>query len=252
MGPGTFSNEEQITMNEAGLFIVEVFAKNGCSILDSVWVEIDTVPPLLEIIDVPSLNCSITEISPQVNLPDTYESLLWSGQNLNSPDILVNINTPGEYTLELVGNNGCTTLEAFTVMADTLAPDFSFSVNTIDCNSPNAHIVIESNPLIQNGALVSNDSIIQEGFDLLFEPISDAFVEVTGINGCTSFQPVDLVFDTTATPIIASAYDINCSMEPVQIEVQNSNEFAELNLSFGNNILGRHCFSSFIAWAIHH
>ena len=234
-GPGVNSNEVQIMLEQGGTYYVEVFGINGCSAIDSFQVALDTLSPSVNILPVPEITCLQSEVMPVIEAMDSITSYAWTGPNFNSDEAEIMIDVPGAYSLQVTGTNGCSNYETFVVEADTLAPQFDFTNTIINCDNPESTISIQTNPLIENSALFVEGILIEEGLEFMTPPVSEAYIEVTGTNGCKNEKLVEFEFDTLAIPIDAYAPFINCQMEPIQLEVLNEPDYVEITLAMAGN-----------------
>ncbi|NNE26108.1 MAG: hypothetical protein HKN09_04645, partial [Saprospiraceae bacterium] len=237
-GPGIISNDHNIDIDQEGLYVVEAFGKNGCSTSDTVQVTIDTLPPPLQILAVPTITCDQESVSPLIDIPDNISAYVWTGPNFNSTDSLVSLSEPGEYTIQLTGTNGCSHSGPFTVEIDTVAPPLNFSTTALTCTDTLIQVGIEETPDISSAAFIYAGDTLETIFSVSIEPFDNAAIMVTGQNGCQTSAPLVVEYDTLAVPIQAEASELNCQMDPIQITVNNNDDFTELNLAIGGSQIG--------------
>lgn len=115
-GPNGFtSNDENPMVNEAGIYMVTITATNGCDITLQTEVAADFIEPDVEV-DFEDLTCSeeIPTASYTANKDVLSHSWILPDASTSSIDVL-NLNTPGNYSLEVTGVNGCTATQFFDV-----------------------------------------------------------------------------------------------------------------------------------------
>jgi gliding motility-associated-like protein len=128
------------------------------------------------------------------------------------------VSEPGEYILELTGQNGCVSIGTVEVGVDTLRPEFSLSADTLTCEHPTTTLFLETESLITQvfwPELGTNDPapvVSQPGL---------IHVQVTGLNGCTAFDSILIVSDFDI-PEFSLGYDtISCYVDSVTIDLNS-------------------------------
>ena len=114
--PGNLRSQS-ITVSTPGTYTVTATGANGCSASDSVVVTEDKTAPSAEAGNPRVLTCAVPSVTQTASAtggmtPYTY---LWTPGNLTSQSITVT--TPGSYTVEVTGANGCSASDSVVVSA---------------------------------------------------------------------------------------------------------------------------------------
>ena len=179
-----------VTLTEAGLYTLIVpDVNNGCTASDTLAIEMDTLPPDLDITGSIELECGATTLEAVSFNPNT--AFNWTGGNFPEPGNPVQtITQPGTYTVEAVDVvNGCTTTETVAVIG---TPVMELQINmSVDCEgfanvdifitggTPPYNYIFDPLPPIPPGVT----------FSLVVTDAEGCTVEATGVN---TAQPSDL------------------------------------------------------------
>ena len=108
-GSDTLSTNPNLIVSGGGEFVLKATDTLGCTVVDTIEVQVDTVKPIFSVSGIDTLNCRDTVITLRVNGLDMNWSSEWSAVNgavLGSSDSL-NLIQSGDYYLKVTGSNGC-------------------------------------------------------------------------------------------------------------------------------------------------
>jgi gliding motility-associated-like protein len=114
------SSNASINVNEPGIYSVEIFGPNGCSVSESIQITIDTIAPIASITNLSGtdlLTCDQTAIALQAGGNGTYVWQL-NGVTLST----FNFTSPGLYTLTVTAANGCVDQANYTILQNINEP----------------------------------------------------------------------------------------------------------------------------------
>jgi len=191
-------NETRIPLDidEAGSYIINAIASNGCQDQLIVEVEYGQAPPEVEIPDVADLDCVTTEIDVEAVLGGDWDTFEWV-HNGNTSDQIVTVTEAGEYIINVLNDAGCTAQDTITIEDNSRPLDYTLQADTISCTNPIANISIDA---MENLSYAWSD----EGGDLGSDPDIDVdvaatyYVLVTADDGCSGIDSVAIVADTMA------------------------------------------------------
>ncbi|MCZ2099994.1 MAG: gliding motility-associated C-terminal domain-containing protein [Chitinophagales bacterium] len=119
---------------------------NGCSTVSSITVIEDKTPPVIEAIQVDTLNCKRTSVLPRVIPNLNIGAYHWTGIGLNTTATAPAILSPGSYQVVVTSaQNFCTQNADFDVIGDYDLPIITVSVDSITCLVDSVQLITESN-----------------------------------------------------------------------------------------------------------
>ncbi len=205
-GPNSFTStltSEVVTV--AGNYVLTVTAPNNCTAQATAVVVLDNGLPDFEV-DGGGLNCDTTAIILSSTINTVGSTFEWTGpggfvSNASNPSVT----QAGNYTLTVLGPNGCSDAADAIVSEDIIEPDVSASGGTIDCNLPDvlldggsttAGVVFEWSGPAGFMADIQDTAVVVAG---------DYVLTVTAMNGCTASSTVTVIED------LAPPADVNAT-----------------------------------------
>jgi len=198
------SNDEDVTVSQAGTYTAYVTSTAGCEASASVAVTADTSVPVISI-DPPSMiDCANPSTNLNLNLNNTNYTISWfdaSGTLVsNMEDITVS--NAGVYTAVVSNTAGCETQADVVVTADTSIPSMSIATpSSLDCN--NSSVVLDAT--IMNGSSLTwtdaNGNIVGTSEDITVTAAGTYNLTVLNTAGCsvTNQVTVSQINNSTAT-----------------------------------------------------
>ena len=231
-GPNGYSSSEQNpTISDAGDYILSLTdTLTGCSAIDTAYVAIDTLSPVVVISPVDILTCYTPTLSLNASgsVSGGSASLAWttSGGNIVSGENTVSplINAPGTYILTLTDNlNGCTAEGAIIVNGNFTTPIVDVIGGSFNCfdggvqifgqfdtigvsfswSGPNGYVSTVQNPFITKGG--------------------DYILTVTNTESGCAVSETAIVVQNGEIPILTVAVSdtITCNTPSVQLSVSS-------------------------------
>jgi len=193
------TNSESIEINAPGTYSVSVVDENNCEITTEVMVEAfaEIIPTLAE----PVILCGGG--SGILRLLETYPSYLWSDGSI-STDLLVA--DPGDYSVTVTGDNGCTGTATFTVDAGS-GEEILVLLNSIGLCSGNESLTAEVSGAIQP---LTYDWSTGATTETLSNLVSGTYsLTITDAVGCTESGSTSIEI---GVPIdfVATMEDVSC------------------------------------------
>ena len=190
-----------------GTYILELIETEGgstCTDRDTVVIERDIMPPLLQVENPGILTCAVTELSLLGSSSDSLASFLWTGPNgFTSSFLVASVNTPGLYTLKVTGLNGCTTTTTVTVVADQTPPIINIQGGMLSCMQTSVYLQV-LNDLPFGGQYFwtgPNGFTSAQSQPEVMEPGMYILTFLNSINGCSAQDSVLVLADFTLPPV---------------------------------------------------
>ncbi len=197
----------EIEVDEEAWYFLNITDNNGCSSLDSIYVDAEEGLPNIELTEPETLTCidTVISISALGSSLGTEFSWSWIGAGINgSSDIDVEITQPGQYSLEIENTEtGCVEVQTFDIDQNILVPNIDAGNNlTASCISEEG---IQTAIIIDNCTdcdinWTTNDGSILEGSNQL-NPLVDGLgwyymQAINRLNGCIQVDSFELIPNT--------------------------------------------------------
>ena len=202
---GTTPSAAANSFTAPGTYTVTVTTANGCTATSSITITQDITTPTAGITNntgTTVLTCSTTTINVTATGVGTYS---WSdGTNNLGTDAIINISTPGNYTVTVTAANGCTDTESITITQDVSLPNAGITNITgptvLTCTTTSINVTATggvtyswsdgTNNLGTNAALTISDP-------------GTYTVTVTAANGCIATASITITQDITPPAALA-------------------------------------------------
>ncbi len=241
-GGGITSPADQlsITVNLTGTYTLTVTGPNGCLAVDNAEVLGNYVEPDVNAGADATLSCGVMEVSLNGSSTTTGASYSWSanggGGIVSGGDTATPvINLTGTYTLTVTGENGCTAQDDVDVNGDFAEPNANAGSDML--------LTCSTTEVSLNGSSTTTEATYQwtsstgGGFTSasnISNPTVNApgtyTLTVTGPNGCTTTDDVDVNADLNAPDASAEGGSISCGNTSVQL--MGSSTIADVSYSW--------------------
>lgn len=202
-------NEAQVVTN-AGSYIIQTTANNGCSDTLSIFVDKNEDYPANEI-SATDINCNAVVSNVIVNTNMDSVAYFWyNDTGFISNDQNISTSNGGTYILKSVSNLGCESFDTIIIAIDTLSPSFEFKADAVNCYSPfvNPDLLYADDNLAYtwNGPNINNFNGIP---NQLREGLYS--IKAKGMNGCTTEKKLTISSDLRLPLATFSGIDtLNC------------------------------------------
>ncbi len=202
-GPGGFtSNQQNPSVSQVGSYTVTTTNPvNGCTSSETVSVDPDASIPQVNATG-GTITCAVTSVQIVATSNNPTVTYTWSGPGgftSNVPDPVVTL--PGNYTILVQADNGCTSSTGTTVADDTQEPIISVGTpDQLDCNTTQVAVNVNvQTPGNYTYAWTTQTGNIVAGANQPLATVSQAAlydVVVTNVqNGCSSTDNVQVLTD---------------------------------------------------------
>ncbi len=231
---------ENILVEEAGMYVYEVTASNGCSLEGLINVVDESQDLLFSLTsDVEIIDC-LNGSSNIGILNNSFNNVNYSWSSLGGEigsDSSINVTNTGVYSLVVTDENECTGYAEIEIQIDTIAPNLSLIGNVINCINTSAIVEVVSSEDNVEYSFYSGGDLIGEESSITWNNADLIEVVATGENGCSTAEFFQIQIDTFVDQFILSADSITCQNTEVQIEINPVIENYSYQWSSGNMIL---------------
>ncbi|MFK8101982.1 MAG: beta strand repeat-containing protein, partial [Saprospiraceae bacterium] len=211
-GPnGFFATQADTSTTVGGIYELQITGANTCVATETVTVFQDQSLPTITAI-AEDLNCLQNTASLAVNTTTTGMTYFWTGPNgftAYQSDTITDAS--GFYEVTATATNGCSVTAQVAVESDVQNPSFSIAADTITCFNPISNLSSESIVVYENYQWEGPAGFSAQAADTITNIGGTYLLTVTGVNGCSATQSIEVVADTIKPNIIATADTINCS-----------------------------------------
>ncbi len=212
-----------ITTNQPGWTSYEaIVSRNGCAIVDSIFIEASTDFPSVSIIG-DTITCLQNIATLESEGSSNITTYLWTLPD-NSEDNSTSISTdiPGTYRLEVENDSGCKSFAEFTLEENIDRPEIKLaSADTITCDKTTIELSPDFSTAISDlnweGPSISSDMA-----NISISMPGTYYLDITGTNGCSNRDSIVVTIDTIPTMGLFEAPSrLSCSLtsfEPIIIE----------------------------------
>ncbi len=219
-GPNNFTSDEQNpTVDNAGVYTLFVLANNGCESSDQVTIEIDTLAPELPLTVDDTLDCNVSVVQLFSNANPLAVLYEWTGpNNFSSDEQNPIVSEPGEYSLIATNQNGCSNEVSIIVEQDSDVPDATAFGDTLNCYFQIVQILgVSSTPDVTYSWIGPNNFMSDQQNPFVSVP-GEYFLTVEGASGC-GFTTSTMVLEDIAIPDATAIGDtLFCSDLMVQLQ----------------------------------
>lgn len=193
-----------------GNYSLNASTPSGCSSDTIFRLFADTMPPVFTLRD-DTLGCQPDSIQLDVTPLNPSWDYLWTGPSGFTSDFARPfIRQEGSYMLQVIGDNGCLTVDTVEISKTEEVPDITYDVQHIDCRNPLGGIRAFSPTGISfewegpNGYVSNGSEIFGLEAGIYFLTVSDA-------NGCQNTRTIELVEDLDPPDIDLFGDTISCN-----------------------------------------
>ena len=224
LGPMGFTSlEDSIEVSEPGEYVAIVIGENLCVTFDTTLVLIDTIPPDYSLTTPGLITCTNDSIEVLISSQEDL-SYSWTGPfDFSSNSESFYVFDPGQYNVEITGNNGCSTQDSIIILEDRDFPQFNTFSDTLNCMDLVPEIgIVSSDSLASvqwNGPNNFTDSLY-----IITPNLPGSYIlEVTSLNGCALRDTLEFVVDTLRpTAFIEEVPDVDCEATDLTLTGENS------------------------------
>ncbi len=232
-GPNNFTatDADAGMVSDTGTYTLTVFAPNGCSVMDQVFINADTTQPTVTIDTPEILGCNRTTTTLTSVASESGLSYEWTGPNNQSySDESPEIEGPGTYNLIINGANGCQNSYSVEVMTDDTPPMVDVSIDPSDiitCLDQEVDVINTINDPDYTYAWTGPNGYTSDSPAPMIDAEGTYNVIVTAANGCTEQGMVTINADLTMPDIDFTAEEITCTENMATISVSSTTNILE-------------------------
>lgn len=235
---GSIQTGAELTVSEAGIYLVSGENQDGCISTAEYNIESDTDEPEFELADYIQLDCNTSEYLGFLTFTEEPTEYIFTGDWFNPIDQSININEPGNYEMTIVGGNGCTNTKSLLVEVDDQEPQFEIiDPGVLDCNNPELNLTAQ---LPDNYASImwSGPNLDSENESIDITEAGDYTLTVSAANGCSSQKIITVDADFAEPELSFNATDITCAEVTALISVSSNLNLASIEYYLDSDLIG--------------
>lgn len=235
-GPKQYvSGDARPFVYETGWYFVTITALNGCTKEDSVFIDINKNNPEITIQD-DTITCQMDSVQLLVNVNQPANTtILWTGPNgFQSNDTSPWVSNSGKYWVKVIDKaTGCFTKKSLIIHDITKKPDAVITQDSINCNRNEAIIKLTNDPTYASFYWVTpaGDTLINTyQFNTIAEDTFHLFIE--NLYGCKLDTFVHVTPDTVKPVISVTGNYISCSKPSTTLSATSSTPITSIEWTF--------------------
>lgn len=182
--------------------------------------------PVISLQDL-ELNCTNTSVNLEVNADQTVVNWSWTGPNgFTSSDTMPSVNNPGNYSVVVTAENGCTAEGSLFVSQNSIAPVASvISSNALTCTNQTTSLTVSSVAQLTPGAFIWSNGETTDSIQVNIPGVYTVTV-TSSQNGCTATAQT-VVTQNTIPPAIdlPASVTYTCANPCVTLPLSNQNQY---------------------------
>ncbi len=205
---------------DTGFYTLTVFSQNACSASKTIHLMGDFDVPV-PIVRTEQITCSRDSAILSLENSGDYRSWTWfdnNGQGLSTGDSQIVIRTGGDYSIELIGKNGCLTSRLFSVEDLRHVPMPVFDIRPLSCKDSFSILKsgLDSTPPAMFSWVAPGGMIINTPMPKVREP-GTYRLHYVDTAGCVLDTAVELRIDTLSPDLSFMVDTIRCEAPEVTI-----------------------------------
>ena len=211
-----------LNVTEEGWYYAFADNGGGCDVLDSVFLNVDTITPQQNIL-IPIINCD-TDADLLFNSLDDNYNYLWTLPDGNtSTQDTITATLEGNYQVLISSENGCTNQQSFVVDSDVELPEYQVNgIETLNCLIEQIELEVDSISDLSSVTLIDPMGVNQNN-SLIIQSGGTHVIEFIGTNGCIDSFEFNIPIDTIAPNPILQNTNIDCINQTAFLAVTNPN-----------------------------
>lgn len=206
-----------IMVNEAGTYEAMVIAPNGCETTVATEVMEDAMPPAVNTSVNGMIDCVNSAV--EVCVTTDAESVQWSSAaGVVATSNCFMANEAGAYTLEAIGNNGCSSMTTVIVDQNDDVPELTTNVSgALTCSVTEVQVCAEFSSDNSITWVLPDGSTSDQA--CIMTNMSGAYVaEVLASSGCSTSSTIQVQDEASPSEVVLEANDkLSCINEMVEV-----------------------------------
>ncbi len=211
------ARKETLAVSEPGTYVLTVSnGDTGCVAKDTVYVTEDYSTPIISL-STERLTCDNTTAQISVTAENNISNYNWKGPN-GYTSIAANpiVTSAGVYTIEVMGENGCTSESSIEVTGNTEMPTVSAVGGAITCGNTTTEINATAN-MPATFTWVGPNHYNMTGANQSVTRAGVYTVKIVAENGCTAEASVMVAAENEVPSVVANGGEIACGNTTTQL-----------------------------------
>ncbi|MFZ1705900.1 MAG: hypothetical protein WAT79_16260 [Saprospiraceae bacterium] len=222
---------------KAGKYYFEVLSSENCNQRDSIEILVDTMPPIIQNINIGQLTCIVKEVDISITTPSNLDSILFilpSGETINKNKM--NTSVPGNYGIKLFGANGCVKDTFVNIIENYIKPQFTVFSDSLSCKKGKGVIGVNTTDVGLLYSWSGPDQFTSVLSSVLVTLAGDYTVLVTNVNGCQDSVKITVNGDYAVPEFsIKDSFLIPCDTSFIILNLESQDVIEQYNWTYNGN-----------------
>lgn len=219
-----------------GWYYLQTIGLNGCIDQDSFEIIIDTLVPEIVLFG-DTLSCTKQNVNLSPVITPGFSSIQWFDTSGPISNVSVlNVNRPGIYRMEVIGENGCFADTSVQVLAERDLLGIGFLSDSINCTTDRPFLTYDASSNIVSATWISpaGDSVESDSIEVV--PGTYRLV-VESLSGCTYVYDTSLIDYRNAYTISLTSDTLNCNNPNVNVVAVTNVANLNYEWSYGGSVV---------------
>ena len=221
---GSRSNKLKNIVDLPGKYYCIVKNELECETIDSVYVVIDTLKPLVYIPLPDTLTCYNESVSIDISTSPQNCTIGWTGPyGFSSDSAMISAYYGGDYVYKAKSDNGCISSDTVNVKVNRLRPYIFITGNNINGYNSKAKLEIKTTANLYTLVWEWPDGT--ESYEDSLRTLIDGVYKITVTdleNGCQSVDSIIITVDTIGPDIVTENYYLPCDSSLIKMHVYSN------------------------------
>lgn len=233
---GEVFNTQNIMVSVPGMYNIDLLTELGCTLKDSINIEIDTTKLPLSTSVSNIITCAETTTTLQADFDTLVGNIMWIlDQSVISIEPELMVTSGGTYTAQVTNKNGCVTEMEVLVQQDTIKPSIITEDAFLTCSASKLNLPLQIENPLYTVTWIGPNGFASNDINPIIIDTGTYMVQVTDFKGCSSMRSIAIGLDTELPVIDIQDGNLPCDNQEYRIIAENPENAPLIYQWFGPN-----------------